>query len=865
MDVEKITFKEDENSILHYFPETYISTLCDSFERKINIFDQFKNYNVSYTLCNFRKYDEYYPDKIIETDQHFRDKIRIGNLLGFIKMIKYWVDNSESQYAFFGEDDLNIDVCKYWNFKWDEFFHEVPKDFDVLQMCVIKEPRDLPFLETSLHEKRVHDWCVTGFILTRRYAEALVSEYCVTEHEYKIVMSQDLSGATPENYIFRHDNWFYEKYTNLHNNMYSVPLFTEEMILSKNKFHDETTIYFYKFLKSISKEKNNLDYFLNKSKLYFYDSIAYKLPISVSLDTPQIIDKPFIGYQTINPSYKDKGLCFYNLIKSDDNYTIVDINSGCGFYNLLSKYVPNSVFYAYEPDEYLSQINKDNILLNDITNVHINKPQEFDKIDFMVINGDVTEYIHLIIKHKPTLFVHDEKWVQGLNNYVSYEPHIYTPVYSEYETDDTVTELHNYHNNYKVFFKLFKMCQISDCIRRGYRWEEHQHDLIDKYVRDDFVVLEGGANIGTLTVKLSKVAKEVYAFEPVKETFNVLKQNLEVNMCKNVHTINEGLGAEKTRAYIRHMGGYSNPGGTAITTGFGNMLVTTIDSLGLDKLDYIKLDIEGHEESALLKGGIETIKRCMPIIVVEYWLYTGTPRDIHTSYKVLIDLGYTIHNVYHEDFILLPPPKIIHPSTSISNTSSDLIIINNFYNDPDSIREYALSLDFMSEDKHGAVGWRCENGRKIIDGTKEFFEKVLDCKIPDGTNHGEWGYYTNGCFQWCNKDVRRVWHRDSQDYAAIIYLTPDAPPNCGTSFWRHRKYKSMDGNFVFSKDDWKDLCTGDDSHIDPNPWEEVDRAGNVYNRLVIFNASQIHAVTEYFGNDINDSRLFQLFFFNIHS
>lgn len=44
--------------------------------------------------------------------------------------------------------------------------------------------------------------------------------------------------------------------------------------------------------------------------------------------------------------------------------------------------------------------------------------------------------------------------------------------------------------------------------------------------------------------------------------------------------------------------------------------------------------------------------------------------------------------------------------------------------------------------------------------------------------------------------------------------------------------------------------------------ETFDSIGNVYNRLVIFNAQYIHGVTEYFGEDINNSRLFQLFFFN---
>jgi hypothetical protein len=31
-------------------------------------------------------------------------------------------------------------------------------------------------------------------------------------------------------------------------------------------------------------------------------------------------------------------------------------------------------------------------------------------------------------------------------------------------------------------------------------------------------------------------------------------------------------------------------------------------------------------------------------------------------------------------------------------------------------------------------------------------------------------------------------HRDGTDWAAIVYLTPDAPPSAGTAFFKHRKY-----------------------------------------------------------------------------
>jgi GT2 family glycosyltransferase len=208
--------------------------------------------------------------------------------------------------------------------------------------------------------------------------------------------------------------------------------------------------------------------------------------------------------------------------------------------------------------------------------------------------------------------------------------------------------------------------------------------------------------------------------------------------------------------------------------------------------------------------------------------------------------------------------KILTPNYSISTKiQPNIIVIDNFYENPDALREYALGLKYEPPENHGAVGYRCENSRKILDGTKELFEKLLHKTIPDGNNHGEWNYSTNGCFQWCDGSTRIVYHCDSQKYAGIVYLTPDAPINCGTSFLRHKKYKLRTGE-IFSKHDWYESALNySKQHIDKTPWEIVDSVGNIYNRLVIFDAQYIHAVTEYFGETIKNSRLFQLFFFNL--
>ena len=45
------------------------------------------------------------------------------------------------------------------------------------------------------------------------------------------------------------------------------------------------------------------------------------------------------------------------------------------------------------------------------------------------------------------------------------------------------------------------------------------------------------------------------------------------------------------------------------------------------------------------------------------------------------------------------------------------------------------------------------------------------------------------------------------------------------------------------------------------PFELVDKIGNKFNRCVIMDAKLIHAASQYFGDDIKNDRLFQIYFF----
>ena len=49
---------------------------------------------------------------------------------------------------------------------------------------------------------------------------------------------------------------------------------------------------------------------------------------------------------------------------------------------------------------------------------------------------------------------------------------------------------------------------------------------------------------------------------------------------------------------------------------------------------------------------------------------------------------------------------------------------------------------------------------------------------------------------------------------------------------------------------------------DLTKWDLVDRVGNVFNRLILFDSRRFHMSMDYFGDSKENGRLFQVFFFS---
>lgn len=106
-------------------------------------------------------------------------------------------------------------------------------------------------------------------------------------------------------------------------------------------------------------------------------------------------------------------------------------------------------------------------------------------------------------------------------------------------------------------------------------------------------------------------------------------------------------------------------------------------------------------------------------------------------------------------------------------------------------------------------------------------------------------------------------HTDSRSlcrYAAVLYLTPDAPEDCGTSFYRQRLPSGqLGGNTVAKPHDNLVEALGT-RFVPPGSFVEDVRVPNRFNRLLVYSAAMIHSATAYCGSVLADERMAAVFF-----
>jgi FkbM family methyltransferase len=174
--------------------------------------------------------------------------------------------------------------------------------------------------------------------------------------------------------------------------------------------------------------------------------------------------------------------------------------------------------------------------------------------------------------------------------------------------------------------------------------------FLQEVIREADVFLDIGANFGAITlVAASLIGKgKVYAFEPSPKISSRLQDNINLNpeLKDIVKVISKGLGLNKSQVFYNEDPNFLGNGSLYENQGIPVEILSLDEWVArekLERIDLIKIDVEGMEYDVLV-GGKTVLEAYQPMIYFETLpiFYETTLHNIKTIYEFLEDLGYVI-------------------------------------------------------------------------------------------------------------------------------------------------------------------------------------------------------------------------------
>jgi FkbM family methyltransferase len=187
-------------------------------------------------------------------------------------------------------------------------------------------------------------------------------------------------------------------------------------------------------------------------------------------------------------------------------------------------------------------------------------------------------------------------------------------------------------------------------------YEPEELGFVAEQLKTGDVFIDVGANIGLYTLHAAGRVGDsgiVIAFEPVEKTFRLLENNVSLNNFSNIRVENLALSDKEKPIEIFTENTGTNSGMASSYLEFYSDSIR-VDAVSLDgyldrnppeRVDFIKMDIEGGEYPALL-GMKKTLQRFSPMLLVEIdeKVLETTPYYKNDILSFLDDLGYEQHS-----------------------------------------------------------------------------------------------------------------------------------------------------------------------------------------------------------------------------
>lgn len=316
-----------------------------------------------------------YHNSPIVNGPHIRDISSevLAATMSHVKAVHDWYTTTKDEIGFFCEDDIKFDMIDQWNFSWDEFMLAVPRDWEVLQLSIIRSV-PLVLADMKLRTRRWDDWSCRAYVLKRSHAERILKDYYQNG-----VFTLDIKGTNhiplPENIIYTKD----------HFHTYTIPLFTENRKDKMDAMNGQ-------IIKFVEKIQNDSYTFIANwweetgSKLNLYKVLDYNAGFDWGVTSTEYINL-FTQENFIDRTYE-------RLYKIKEGDIVLDIGANYGSFSYsLTNNKPKHIF-CLEPS---------NVIFNTLRKNLSNLPCTFLNKGISNINSD-----QLKINHGPDHIYHHD-------------------------------------------------------------------------------------------------------------------------------------------------------------------------------------------------------------------------------------------------------------------------------------------------------------------------------------------------------------------------------------------------------------------------------------------------------------------------
>jgi hypothetical protein len=194
----------------------------------------------------------------------------------------------------------------------------------------------------------------------------------------------------------------------------------------------------------------------------------------------------------------------------------------------------------------------------------------------------------------------------------------------------------------------------------------------------------------------------------------------------------------------------------------------------------------------------------------------------------------------------------------------DYWLLDDALPDPHAVRERTLArTDWTLGFPHRAESWP---GMRVMPGLTPEELAIIEAFVLKATGSARlWvetapdgAHLNHNCIQVVGEDEGELRpHTDSRAlcrYAAVLYLNPDVPDDCGTSFFRQRLPGGQrGGNFVMPPHTNLVEALGT-RFVPPDSFVEDVRIPHRFNRLLLYRANLLHSATAYHGRSLGENR-----------